>query len=472
MSQLLQQMQALTKALEAGQITGAPGTLVQGSALQIQEAEGVMHNVTFGEEDIKLQKLFSTVKARNTLVRFKRQLSYGEFGGSAQMEGAVGQEETGDYVEAIVPICYYSHLRRVTLAAQSVEAFDGVKAEDREAENAAMKIAADMEFDSFQGKAHFSNDGVFDGDPGSIPALPNLTGLDCQVRQSDLLSNTQDAMFAEFGSSESVVLNAGGGTLTQPLVEEAGLRSKLNFGRPAKIVLDPVTLADYNKLVYATTGNVYQHAVMGNALTSSGADLRTQATTSGSLKLDDSHFLRGKYQPRRPRSLSPASPLLGTPAAGGTGIIPAGVYIYRVSAENERGEGLATNSTAVTVSGSQAVTMTITAQGMYGTRFFNVYRTAAGGAANTAKFVGRVANSQSGAVTFTDLGNKSPAFVNAYVLDERKENGAIHELLPYFKAKMAVQDLSEAQAHARFAALAIYRPRRYAIVDNLKGTIR
>src|SRR6516165_9494576 len=109
---LLESINSLVKALEAGQITGAPGTLVQGGALQIQEIEGVMRNVTFGSEHIKLQKAFSTKKAKNTLVRFKRQLSYGEFGGSAQFEGMVGQEETGDYIEAVVPMAFYSHVRR------------------------------------------------------------------------------------------------------------------------------------------------------------------------------------------------------------------------------------------------------------------------------------------------------------------------------------------------------------------------
>jgi hypothetical protein len=286
----------LIKALEAGNLTAAPGQLVQGSALQIQEIDGVMRNVTFGSEHLKLLKAFDTKKAKSTLVRFRRQLGYGEFGGSAQYEGMVGQEETGDYVEAVVPMAYYSHIRRVTVAANLVDGFDGVKAEDREAEAAAMKIAADLEFDGFQGKAHFSNAGVFDGNPMSIPALPNLPGLDVQIRQSDVLSNTQDQMFAEFGSAESVVLAAGGGLLNQVTLEDAALRSRLGFGKAESMMVDPVVLSGYNKQIIQAGSNITQFATMGNALTSSGADLRTQAVSEGSVKLESSHFLRGKFR--------------------------------------------------------------------------------------------------------------------------------------------------------------------------------
>lgn len=466
---LLESIQGLVKALEAGQITGAPGTLTQGSALQVQEQEGVMHNATFGDKDIKLQKVFSVKKAKNMLVRFKRQLSYGQFGGSAQFEGMVGQEETGDYVEAVVPMAFYSHLRRVTLAANMVESFDGIKAEDRESSAAAMKIAGDVEFDCFQGKSHFSNAGLFDGNPDAIPALPNMSGLDVQIRQSDVLTNTQDLMFAEFGSSESVVLPAGGGLLTQTIVEDGALRSRLNFGKAERLIVDPVVLSGYNKLVIQNSSNVTQFASMGQALTSTGADLRMQNVSEGSVKLEASQFLRGKFQPDRSRNGAPASPTLGAPSAVSipAGLIPAGTYIWSVSPVNEKGEGIPTASSSQALSGSQGATIAITPQGSVGTRYFNVYRSDAGGSAASAKFIGRVKNSGSGSVTFSDLGNKIPAFVNGYFIEA--DCAALHELAPYSRAKMAIQDLSQAEAHFRFLCLATYEPRKLVIVDNLKG---
>jgi hypothetical protein len=72
-------------------------------------------------------------------------------------------------------MAYYSHLRRVTLVANLVETVDGKKAEERAASDAALKLAGDIEFDLFRGKADFSNAGVFDGNPSLIPPCPTCS---------------------------------------------------------------------------------------------------------------------------------------------------------------------------------------------------------------------------------------------------------------------------------------------------------
>src|SRR5216683_3075555 len=166
--------QALLKALEAGNYNAAPSTLVQGSALQIEDLSPVMNNVTYDDSHIKLQKMLKVDPVKSTLAQFDRQLSYGIFGATAQNEGAVGQEEMSEYVRIVVPMAYYSHVRRVTVVANLVATVDGVKAEERAASDGAKKIAGDIEFDSFRGKADFSNAGLFDGSMLAIPGLPNI----------------------------------------------------------------------------------------------------------------------------------------------------------------------------------------------------------------------------------------------------------------------------------------------------------
>jgi len=470
---LVDSLNSLVKALEAGNLNGAPGSLLQGSALQIQDVRGVMENVTFGMEEIKLQKIFPVEKAKSTQVRFKRTLSDGELGRSAQFEGMVGTEETGDYVEAVVPMAYYSHVRRVTVAANAVEAFDGVKAEDREAEKAAKLLAADVEFHLFQGRAHFSNAGLFDGNPAAIARTPDMMGLDPQIRVSDILTNTQDLMFAEYGSTESVVIPANGGNLTQILIEDIALRSKLNFGKALRLMLDPVALSNYNKIVIQSGGNITQFATMGQALSGSGADLRSQQTSSGGIKIEDSHFLRGKQIPARARSGAPGAPSLAAPAAGGaaTGKLPVGTWYYYATSNSEKGEGVRSAvSASVTTVANDSVTVVITPNAApLGTKYFNIYRgTLANG--SDAKFIGRLAYNGSANVTFTDLGNKSPGFVNGYLIQE--DVAGLHELMPYSRMKMGIQDLSSPESHFRFLCLAVYQPRKLAIVDGLKGSFR
>ena len=129
---LVKQLEQLVKTLEAGNYNAAPSTLVQGSALQIDDLSPVMQNVTFEDSHIKLQKMFPVKKSKSLLAQFDRQLSYGRFGGSAQREGAVGDVRVGDYIRAVVPMSFYSEVRRVTVASNMVDTLDGKKAEDRE----------------------------------------------------------------------------------------------------------------------------------------------------------------------------------------------------------------------------------------------------------------------------------------------------------------------------------------------------
>lgn len=459
---LIKQLESLVKTLEAGNYNVAPGQLVQGSALQVEDLSGVMENVTFDDSHIKLQKMFSTKKAKTLLVQYNRQLSYGRFGGSAQREGAVGDVDVGDYVRVTVPMCFYSTVRRVTLVANMVETFDGKKGEDREAENAALKIAADIEFDMFKGKADFSNAGVFDGNPASMPELPNILGVDPQIRQSDILVSTQDLMFAAYGSNQSVVLFQNG-ALDQLIIEDASLRSRMNMGKADQLIVDPVILTGYNKKVALGTGqNSLQRIILaGSAQDASGADLRRQWVSGNTVSLEDSRFLSGKTAPNRPTIGSPSAPTFSVqPAASGSGaLIPAGSYRYVITAENERGESFGTAAAAnVAVGAGQLVTFTIAAQA--GVTHFNVYR---GTTAANAKYIGRVA--ASGATVFTDLGNKAPGFVTGYLI--QKDTWGIHELAPYSRMKLAIKDLSMPEAHFRFLTLAGYQPRKNVIIDNL-----
>lgn len=445
----------LNKALTAGGYSGAPDTLVQGNALQIENLSPVMQNVTVTEEHIKLQKMFKVVPAKSTLVQFDRILAYGIFGGSAQAEGQVGQYEDGDYRRITVPMCFYSHLRRVTFASNMVATVDGVKAEDREAKNAAIKLAGDIEFDLFRGKADFSNGGVFDGNLASIPSLPNILGLDVQIRSSDALSNTQDLMFAEYGSNISVVV-PGGGTLTRANIEDAALRSALNMGHADKLLVDPQVLSAYNKLAFS----IDRIVLAGSPQKASGADLRTQWTSSGDVSVEVSQFLRGKYIPARARANGPSAPTftLGQ-AAGATAFTATQVYTYYVTSGNEIGESPAATAAAITVATTgNYITVTITPPGTGTARYFNVYRSAAGGSAASAKFIGRVANSGATTTVFTDLGNRLPGSVTGFLI--QGDTAEMHELAPYSRKKIAIQDLSEAEAHFRFVTLAVLQPRK------------
>lgn len=481
---LVGNLQSLTKAFEAGGYNAAPGTLVQGAALQVEDLSPVMQNVTFGEEHLKLQKVLKVEPVKGTLAQFDRQLSYGQFGGSAQLEGAVGQEETSDFVRVVVPMCYYSHLRRVTVVANMVQTVDGMKAEERAASDAAKKIAADIEFDIFRGKADFSNAGVFDGNPLATPVLPNILGLDPQIRVSDMLVNTQDLMFNEFGSNQTIIVPVNG-ILEQWDIEDAHTRSAMNLGSAEKLYIDPVSLSQYNKQtignagVATNNGGSMQRIILaGSPQDATGADLRRQWTSGGVVQIEASRFLSGKTTWQRARPTAPSNTLTFSAftvnASGGA--MPASTtgYSYYVTSANEAGESApqtsAAPTAAVVLNGTVSFTIT---PSIGNVRFFNVYRVPAVTASTThgpaagAKFIGRVAANGTAAVTFTDLGAKLPAFVTGYLL--QSDTAGLKELSPYSRLKLAVSDLSIPEAHFRFLTLAVFQPRKNVLLDNIAG---
>lgn len=460
---MIEQLQSLMKALEAGSYMASPGNLEQGAALQMEDLSPVMQNVTFDDSHIKLQKILPSKEVKSQLHQFNRQLDYGIFGGSAQFEGGVGEEDVSNFIRAVVPMAYYSTIRRVTVAANMIGAFDGVKAEDRSSADAAMKLAGDIEFDLFRGQADFSNAGVFDGNPTVVAQLPNMIGVDQQVRQSDGQANTQDLMFAEFGSNQTVVLSSGG-TLTQSIIEDSSVRSAMNMGAADRLILDPITLSAYNKIAHAKE----RIMLAGSAQEATGAHLRTQWTSSAVVSLEASRFLSGKTQPARSRQGTPQSPAIAVADAGAAGsLLLAGTYVYYATGVSILGESLpGAAATATVTAAGDKVTVTITA--VSGASYYNVYRSGLGGTAAQAKFIGKIKQG-SGNPVFTDLGNKQPGSVTGFLI--QGNTLGIAQLAPYSKLKLAVSDLSLPEAHFRFLSLAAYQPRKNVLVDNITGQL-
>jgi len=456
---MLEELQSLVKALEAGSYNAAPGSLTQGAALQTENLMPVMQNVTFEDKHIKLQKALSVEECKSQLVQFNRQLDYGIFGGSAQYEGAIGEEDTSNFSRITVPMSYYSTVRRVTVASNYIGAFDGVKAEDRAARDAAMKLAGDVEFDSFRGQSDFSNNGVFDGNPLAAAKMPNMIGLDSQIRQSDSISNTQDLMFNEYGSDQTVVLSANG-SLTQSIIEDSAVRSAMNHGAADKMYLDPISLSQYNKIAHAKE----RIFLAGSSQEATGAELRKQWVSSGMVELEASRFLSGKTRPAASRAGSPAAPAAPGTAAAAGGSLAAATYVYKVTAVNERGESVASASASQAATAGQKITLTIT--NVSAAKYYNVYR---GASAAAAKFIGRVRAAAGASTSFVDLGNRSEGSVTGFLV--QSNTMGLHQLAAYSRLKLAVSDLSLPEAHFRFLALAVYQPRKNVLIDNITGQL-
>lgn len=457
---------AFAKALEAGGYNGAPDSLTQGSALQVEEMSNVAEVVTFKDDSFKLVKKVGIEKVKSVLVQFNRILAYGTNGGSATLEGGVGQFEDGTYVRVTVPMCFYSMLRKWTDVADMINTFDGKSAKERVAAEAALKLQSDIEFDSFRGMADFSNGGVYDGNPMVIAPLPNMYGLDVQIRQSDSERKARDLMFSEYGSDETNVI-ACGTNLTQEQIQDAQTRSELNWGVADELMVDPKVKAAFNKIALG-----YQRIMLGGSpVTGMGSTLDHQDGAQGTVKLTSSQWLRGKTGPSALRSNGPvattiASVVSSTVAATPTTFVAAEVYQYKVTAGNELGESaLSAAVTGTVVATGDILTVTVTAS--TGAKFYNIYRSAAGGAATSVKFIGRVRAASSGNTSFIDLNNQLPGFVNGYLC--QWDTMTMKELAPFSRKELAQTDLSSTTAFFRFVSLALLAPRKNVILANLVG---
>lgn len=467
--ELLKGINDLLKAMEAGNTDARPSSLTQGAALQKEDLSPKMEELCYQDKSIVIQKMIDIEPAKGNTWQWNTQLNYGDFEGSAQLEGHVGPENTSDYARRVVPMAYYVDHRRVTEVSMLVDTFDGKKSDEREAESSGKKIAGDVEFAMFRGGDDFSTAGVYDGNPYAIPDfMPGMHGAFLQVRQGDSLKSATDQMFSEFGAAETVIFSIGG-TLTQNSIEDMRARTVMNHGEADKLVVDPIVRRDYNKI----TQGKERIILSGTPTEATGARLDKQWTANGDVDIVGSRFLSGKTSPARARASTPGAPagltVTSTTTAGlTTPFIAAQVYQYFVTAKNENGgeSAKASASGTVAATGDELVlTITQPSTGVY--RYYNVYRSLANGSAASAKYIGRVKAVQAATTTFRDQGNKLPGFVTGMLL--QGDTWQCRELAPFTRKKLAETDLTHPEVFYRFLCLAGLRPRMNILAENITG---
>lgn len=462
MSNLIpEKIQALKKALEAGNYNAAPGALTQGAALQTEALDKIMTVVTFKDKAIKLQKELNVIPHKSTLYQFNRQLDYGQLGGSATLEGQVGTEQTPRFARIAVPMAFYSHVSTYTKQAELIESFDKVPPKERLAEAAAMKIAADVELHLFRGQSAYSNAGNFDGNPLAMSEMnPEMHGLDPQIRQSDDLSTARDLMLEEYGADISVVINQSG-ILTRSTVEDVAARSAMNNGAVDRLYLDPLTHAAYNRTVAHNIDRIF---LAGSPQQASGASLKTQFVATGEIAIESSRFLSGKTKPSAPNQKAPNPPSISTATGSGSSALAAGTYTFVVTAANANGESAPSAVSSITITANQVIQVTITpASSGHKAYWYNVYRSEAGGAVR--KFIGRVKDSGGATTIFIDLGKRVPGFVTGFALDMREI--VIPELAPFSAEELAQFALAKNWVFYRFLCVAAKAPRFNVLIDNI-----
>jgi len=436
----------LSKALAAGSSINDPGVSAgEGFPLRPESLESTMKNVTFEMDEIKLFKSIPKVPAANTVEEFNRILSYGR-GGARRFnlgfmtEGDLPEEEDSSYQRATVLVKYLGVVGRVTHVMNTVRSAHG-NVIAQETMNRTMDLLKNLE------------NALFFGDSTLIPE--QFDGLAKQITDGDGVSSN--------------VVDLRGQPLTEERLNDMLLMIRQNYGRGTDAYFATGPFADLAKQVYDR-----QRFVIAPEPGVLGALVDKFQSQHGKINLHDHVFIQEGQDAlaaglgsTAKRPLAPTTPV--ATAAGSTGsqftTDDAGTYIYRIVAGNRFGLSTPINTAGVAVTAGQEVTFTI-ADGGQGTTFYEIYRTAPGGAVGTALLLKRVARSGATQV-FTDTNADIQGTSQGFVLQQNMASFSWAQLLPMTRIPLAAIDTSIRWAQVLYGAIKMYTPLKNVLVKNI-----
>jgi len=460
-----EEVEALNKALTPGYgYSGAPGQFAGGAPLMVESLEASLKSTTWQMKNLVLWPSIPVDKAFNTVEEYSRVTAYGGNGSPYFNDGGSPREEDSNYNRETQAVRYFGTRRRVSHAMMLVRVAFG-DAVAREINNGNMWLLQNIERELYLGNSAFSNSGAFDGNPGAIPSKTlAINGLDQQIRQGDTDVKVQAVAFDGYGGSLSVIRDQADSILSEEDMEEGAVSILNNFGIPVTLNLDPKSLSDFSRTFFPKE-RINQMGVQDGR---AGFVLRQWVSSAGDFALQPNVFLRPKdfSKAQADNSSVPTTPAAPSTAHSGTdGNIPAGTYRYKVAACNEHGESLAGPSATDAIAAGEHGTLTIT--NVAGATHYAVYRSEAGGAAGTEKFIGYVAAAAGTNTTFTDLGNKLPGRAQSFLLYLDPEAITFKQLAPLSKINLATVAASFEWLQVLYGTLIVYTPRKHFIYQNI-----
>lgn len=365
-----EQLADLSKALEAGSITGGDSrdsaVAGQGAALKVESLERNLKLLTFREQDIQLWKYIPKDPAYNTVEEYNQLKSYGADRGGFNNEGELPEEEDSTYVRRAELVKFLGVTKSVTHPMTLVNLAGVANAVQKEIANGTMWILRK------------TDRALTIADSTIIPQ--EFNGLYVQQQRSDSFSS-----LANYWDSENVI-DLRGVHLTQEDIEDGAQGILNNFGAADVLFAPPKVLGDFGKdfyekqrLLLGNSGDV-QNGVVGSRP-------KVCQTTVGDVNLMHDIFMR-KPTPKRTTTVAdstkaPAAVASVSLAAAAGGALSrfaagdAGDYFYAVAAVNRYGESSLTQigGGAVSLTAGQSADLTFTdGGGSYPATGYVVYR--------------------------------------------------------------------------------------------------
>lgn len=463
-------VEALNKAITAGYGgAGKPTDLVYGGVIQAESLETTLKSVTYDMRNLKFWPSISVDKAYNLFEQYNRLIGYGSDASPYIGEGGAPQEEDSTYIRDGQRIVFFGTRRKVSHQMTLVRTTVG-DVVAQQAKEGTMHLLKHVERELYWGHAHFANAATGEQD-GSESDLPRnsiaINGLLKQLLKGDDDVQTRSADFEGFGDLQSIGQDLDGAVMTQDDIERLTVIALENFGEPNELHIEPQALSAFVKQFYPQF-----RSAPGLASQTVGYDVSKVQTTAGAIDLKPNLFLRPRAGARAKavNGQAPTAPTIDGATAGATTaggkLDLLGAFRIRVTAVNDNGEGVPSASTLVTLAGSENSISIVLTGIASDARYIKVYRSEAGGAAGTERFVGNYRVTGTGA-TVIEKGVKRAGLGEAFLLDMRAENLKFKQLAPLSKINFAIVSTALEFAVVLYGALFVYTPRFNAFFKNM-----
>lgn len=362
----------LTKALDAGQITGRETTdltTASGAPLKVESLEKTLKHLTFNENDIVLWKNVPKKAAFNTVEEYNQLTSYGQDRGGFNNEGELPVEEDSQYIRRAQLVKYLGVTKSVSHQMQLVNTMVGNIIE-RETKNGTMWILRKL------------NKSLYFGDSALVPQ--EFNGFIAQHQRSDAWTSLNDY----YGSTS--IVDARGASLTEAMIETGANNIVENFGVASQLYAPPSVISNFVKNFYGNKFIQPNSPALTNGVM--GQVVNTFASQFGNIGLNWDIFFK-KLPTKLNTAIAtstnaPAAPTISAVAAVGSDAsskwiaADAGTYFYAVTGINRFGE----STLAITAAGTAVVTggaLDLTFAGTsstYPATAFRIYRSNKGAA--------------------------------------------------------------------------------------------
>jgi len=457
----------LQKAISAGYgYAGRPTDLTYGGVIQTESLETTLKSVTFDMKNLKLWPAISIDKAYNLFEQYNRLTSYGSDSSPYIGEGGAPQEEDSTYIRDGQRIVFFGTRRKVSHQMTLVRTTVG-DVVAQQAKEGTMHLLKNVEREMYWAHAHFSdNTGSQTGSNSDLPQDSlAMNGLLQQLLRGDTDEQHRSGDFEGYGAFESVIRDLAGNVITQDDIEELSVILLENFGAPSEIHLEPLALSQFVRQFYPQF-----RSAPGLSNQTVGYDVSKVQTTAGTMDLKPNLFLRprGRARAKAVNTNAPGLPAAFTGAAAassGSGKVQPGTYQYRITEVNDFGESSPRNITAAvtTTLADDSVVLSMPSP-QTGTKYFKVYRSANGGAAETSEFIG---NYKTGLAAYVDAEDKRPGLGEAFMLDLNAECMRFKQLAPLSKINFAIVTTALEFAVVLYGALFVYTPRFNGVWKNV-----